>query len=168
DPETRSVVMTDAMEVADVEAVDPLTVEFTLDEPWAGFPILLSGTAGEVIPQQAYEASDPEEWERAPIGAGPFVLDEYIPAQNTVLQPNPDCDGGAVCPTLEFLRIPGSQGTSEASQTGALQVSVLRGSKFGAAAQEAGARGFHQITSAGAVINMSSGAAGYDGRLTDQ
>ncbi|HIW69272.1 MAG TPA: ABC transporter substrate-binding protein [Candidatus Dietzia intestinipullorum] len=168
DPETRSVVMTDAMEVADVEAVDPLTVEFTLDEPWAGFPTLLSGTAGEVIPQQAYEASDPEEWERAPIGAGPFVLDEYIPDQKTVLQPNPDYYGGAVCPTLEFLRIPGSQGTFEAFQNDELQVSFLRGSKFVADAQEAGARGFHQITSSGSVINMNNGAAGYDGPLTDQ
>src|SRR5699024_4926713 len=67
-----------------------------------------------------------------------------------------------------FLRIPGSQGTFEAFQNDELQVSFLRGSKFVADAQEAGARGFHQITSSGSVINMNDGAAGYDGPLTDQ
>src|SRR5699024_10649847 len=124
--------------------------------------------AGEVIPQQAYEASDPEEWERAPIGAGPFVLDEYIPDQKTVLQPNPDYYGGAVCPTLEFLRIPGSQGTFEAFQTDELQVSFLRGSKFVADDHEAEQLGFHHNTSSGAEINMSYGAAGINGPLLDQ
>src|SRR5690625_4318640 len=55
-PDTRSVVMTEANYVENVEAVDPLTVEFTLADPWAGFPVLLAGTAGEVIPQDAFEA----------------------------------------------------------------------------------------------------------------
>lgn len=168
DPATRSVAMTDAMQVSDTKVEDPRTVKFVLDEPWAGFPILLSGTVGEVIPQKAYEATSPEEWNRAPIGAGAFVLDEYIPDQKTVLKPNPDYYGGPVCPTLEFIRIPGSQSTFEAFQNGEIQLGFLRGSKFVAAAQEAEVKGFHQITSAGSVINMNNGAAGYDGPFTDQ
>lgn len=167
DPATRSTAMTDAQQVTNAEAVDPQTVEFTLEEPWAGFPILLSGTVGEVIPKDAYESTSPEEWARAPIGAGAFVMEEYIPDQETVLTPNPDYYGGPVCPTLEFIRIPGSQGTLEAFQNDELQVSFLRGSKFVTAAQEAGIEGFHQITSSGSVVNMNNGAAGYDGILTD-
>ena len=168
DPATRSTAMTDALQVSDAEAVDPLTVRFTLDEPWAGFPVLLSGTVGEVIPQQAYEASSPAAWETAPIGAGAFMLEEFVPGQKTVLTPNPDYYGGPVCPTLEFIRIPGSQGTFEAFQNGELQVGYLRGAKFVAEAQDAGVQGFHDIISSGSVVNMNSGAAGYDGVLTDQ
>ena len=48
DPETRSNAMTDALQVEQTRVVDPLTVEFTLAEPWAGFPILLAGTAGQI------------------------------------------------------------------------------------------------------------------------
>ena len=168
DPATRSVVMTDAMQVDEATVVDERTVEFTLTEPWAGFPALLSGAAGEVIPRAAFEASTPEEWARNPIGAGAFVMDSYTPDQEVVLQPNPEYYGGPVCPTLEFIRIPGSQGTYEAFQTGELQVGMLRGAKFVTDAKDAGTQGFEEIISSGSVINMNSGNAGYDGVLTDE
>lgn len=167
DPETRSMGMADAQQVADVEAVDELTVEFTLDEPWAGFPSLLTGPVGEVIPQQAYEESTPEEWASNPIGAGAYVLDEYTPDQRAVMQPNPDYYGGTVCPTLEFVRVPGSQGTFEAFQTGELQVGFLRGSKFVNEAMDAGVGGFHAVLSSGSILNLNNGAGDYDGVLTD-
>ena len=168
DPATRSNAMTDALQVDEAVVVDPLTVEFTLAEPWAGFPILLAGVAGEVIPQQAYEASSPEEWVSNPIGAGAFVMDSYIPDQKVVLQPNPDYYGGPVCPTLEFIRIPGSQGTYEAFQTGEVQVGFLRGAKTVTDAQDAGEQGFETITSSGSIVNLNAGSAGYDGPLTDE
>ncbi|MCT1864551.1 peptide ABC transporter substrate-binding protein [Dietzia sp. HMSC21D01] len=167
DPATRSVAMTEAMQISDVRAVDPLTVEFTLADPWAGFPITLAGTVGEVIPQAAYEAADPQEWSRNPIGAGAFTVANYVPDQETVLEPNPDYYGGPVCPTLKFIRIPGSQGTYDAFQTGEVQVGFLRGAKFVNMAQNDDVRGFEEIISSGSVINMNSGKAGYDGILTD-
>jgi peptide/nickel transport system substrate-binding protein len=168
DPKTVSNAMTDAMQVEQARVADPLTVEFTLTEPWAGFPILLAGTAGEVIPKDAYEAADPAQWARNPIGAGAFTVSEYIPDQELVLEPNPDYYGGPVCPTLEFIRIPGSQGTYEAFQTGEVQVGFLRGAKTVTAAQDAGDRGFETITSAGSIVNLNAGNAGYDGVLTDE
>ena len=167
DPATRSVAMTEAMQITDVRVVDPLTVEFTLDDPWAGFPITLAGTVGEVIPKNAYEAADPQEWSRNPIGAGAFTVANYIPDQETVLEPNPNYYGGPVCPTLEFIRIPGSQGTYDAFQTGEVQVGFLRGAKFVSMAKDDDVRGFEEIISSGSVINMNSGKAGYDGILTD-
>ena len=168
DPATRSVAMTDALQVEEAVVVDPLTVEFRLTEAWAGFPVLLSGTVGEVIPQDAFEASTPEEWANNPIGAGAFVMDSYTPDQKVVLQPNPDYYDGPVCPTLEFIRIPGSQGTYEAFQTGEVQVGFLRGAKAVSEAQDAGTRGYETITSSGSVVNLNTGAAGYDGVLTDE
>ena len=166
DPATRSVAMTEALQVDEAAVIDEQTVEFTLAEPWAGFPVLLAGVVGEVIPQEAFTATGPEEWARYPIGAGAFVMDSYTPDQEVVLQPNPEYYGGPVCPTLEFIRIPGSQGTMDAFQTGELQVGMLRGAKFVTDAKDAGTQGFEEIISAGSLINMNSGNAGYDGVLT--
>lgn len=168
DPATRSVVMTEALQIAETTVVDPRTVEFTLTEPWSGFPIVLAGAAGEVIPQKAYEASTPEQWSRNPIGAGAFVMDNYIPNQEVVLKPNPDYYGGPVCPTLRFINIPGSQGTFDAFQVGELQAGFLRNGKFVAMAKDAGAAGFEEVTSSGSVVNMNSGKGGYDGVMTDE
>ena len=168
DPATLSTAMTDATQVEQVRVVDPLTVEFTLANPWAGFPIMLAGTVGEVIPKAAFEAADAQEWANNPIGAGAFTLANYTPGQEVVLEANPNYYGGPVCPTLKFIRIPGSQGTTDAFKTGELQAGFLRGSKFVAAAQDADLPGFHEIVSAGTMINMNSGMAGYDGVLTDE
>ena len=168
DPATRSVVMTESNYVEDVQAIDPQTVEFTLTDPWAGFPVLLAGAAGEVIPQAAFEEAGPEEWASNPIGAGAFTLASYTPDQEVVLEPNPDYYGGVVCPTLRFIRIPGSQGTYEAFQNGELQTAVLRGGSYIATAQADGTEGFEEIISAGSVLNMNSGQAGYDGIFTDE
>ncbi|WP_010541029.1 ABC transporter substrate-binding protein [Dietzia alimentaria] len=168
DPATRSNALTDALQVKEAKVVDPQTVEFTLEEAWAGFPIVLAGPAGEVLPQKAYEAASPEDWARNPVGAGAFTLASYTPDQEVVLEPNPDYYGGPVCPTLKFIRIPGSQGTYEAFQTGELQVGFLRGAKTVTDAQDAGEKGFEVITSSGSVVNLNAGNAGYDGVLTDE
>ncbi|KAA0918971.1 ABC transporter substrate-binding protein [Dietzia sp. ANT_WB102] len=167
DPATRAVTLTDAIQVKDTRVVDPLTVEFTLTEPWTGFPILLAGAAGEVLPQKAYTEAGPEKWAQNPIGAGAYLVDTYTPNQEVVLKPNPDYYGGPVCPTLRFIRIPGGQGTLESFQNGEIQAGFLRGAKFVSAARDADEQGFYEITSSGSVVNMNSGAAGYDGVLTD-
>ncbi|MEB8327249.1 ABC transporter substrate-binding protein [Dietzia kunjamensis] len=168
DPAIRSNALSNAMDIHQTRVVDPLTVEFTLADPWAGFPLLLAGTAGEVLPRDAYEAASPEEWARNPIGAGAFTMADYTPDQEVVLEPNPDYYGGPVCPTLRFTRIPGSQGTYEAFQTGELQVAFLRGAKTVTEAQDAGEKGYETILSAGSIVNLNTGAAGYDGPLTDE
>ncbi len=168
DPATTSMAMTQARMIEQSRVVDPHTVEFTLAQPWAGFPSVLAGTVGEVIPRDAFEATDPDEWARNPIGAGAFTLARYTPDQEVVLEPNPDYHGGVVCPSLRFIRIPGSQGTLDAFQTGEIQAGFLRGSQFITDAKDHGFQGFHTIISSGSIINMNSGAAGYDGILTDE
>lgn len=167
DPATRSMGMADALQVAEVDAVDEQTVEFVLDEPWTGFPSLLTGPVGEVIPQEAFESASPEEWATSPIGAGAYVVEEYVPGQRALMQPNPNYYGGVVCPTLEFVRVPGSQGTFEAFQTGELQVGFLRGAKIVHDAMDADTPGFYAVLSSGSIINLNNGAGGYDGVFTD-
>lgn len=168
DPTTQSRALSDARSVENVEVEGPLTVRFTLVEPWAGFPLLLAGTAGEVIPQDTYEEVGPDDWARNPIGAGPFMVDHYVPSQETVLVPNPDYYGGVVCPTLRFNRIAGGQGTLDSVNAGEFQVGFLRGGRYVTAAKDEGHHGYEDNISAGSILNMNSGKAGYDGILTDE
>lgn len=168
DPGLRSMALSEAMNVETVEAENPLTVRYTLTEPWANFPMLLAGVAGEVIPEETYQATDPGEWARNPVGAGAFLVENYIPDQETVLVPNPDYHAGVVCPTLRFTHISGGQGTLDALSTGELQVGFLRGAEFVADAKGQGVPGYESTDSAGRVVNMNSGSGGYDGVLTDE
>lgn len=167
DPGTQSMAFSEAANVDDIRAEHPLTVRFTLTEPWEGFPMLLAGAAGETLPRDHYEATDPEDWARAPIGAGAFVVDSYIPDQETVLVPNPDYHGGVVCPTLRFTRIAGGQPTLDALNTGEFQSGFLRGARYVSEAKNQGHPGYESITSAGSVLNMNTGTGGYDGILTE-
>lgn len=162
-PATRSTAMTDVQQIEQTRVVDPLTVEFTLAEPWSTFPVLLAGSAGEVIPEKAYTEAGPEKWAREPVGAGAFTLASYTPNQELVLKPNPDYYGGPVCPTLRFIQIPGSQSTLEAFQNNEVEVAFLRGAKFADMARGAGAQGYEEITSAGRLIYMNNGAGGTTG-----
>lgn len=163
-----STALTDVEQIESTRAVDPLTVEFTLTEPWVDFPFALSRSAGEVIPEKAYTEAGPEAWEDNPIGAGAYVLDSKIPNQEVVLKPNPNYYGGPVCPTLRFISIPGSQGTLEAYQKGEIQVAYLRGAEFIGQAWGAGEQGFFEAISSGRSLVMNNGKAGYDGILTDE
>lgn len=167
DPDLRSMVISEAMNVESVEAVDPLTVRYTLTEPWANFPMLLAGAAGEIVPKETYQKTDPDEWAQDPVGAGAFMVESYTPNQETVLVPNPDYYGGVVCPTLRFTHIAGGQGTLDALSTGEFHVGFLRGAQNVANAKKQGLPGYEAINSAGSVFNMNSGAGGYDGVLTD-
>ncbi|GAA4810566.1 ABC transporter substrate-binding protein [Nocardioides caeni] len=74
-------------------------VVFTLNQPWATFPNMLASGPGMILAPAAY-AKGKEKF--TPIGAGPFVLDDYKPAEELVLTANPDYWGGA--PNLEAVR----------------------------------------------------------------
>src|SRR5699024_1862759 len=168
DPATASGAKTDVDEIESIRVVDPLTVEFQLGAPWAGCPVALTRSAGEVIPRDAYTEMGPEEWAANPIGAGAYVLAHNTPGQEVVLEPNPGYYGGPVCPTLRFISIPGSQATLEAFRNDEVQVGYLRGAQFINEAMEDDAPGFLSVISSGRAIVMNNGAAGYDGVFTDE
>ena len=168
DPATASGAKTDVDEIESIRVVDPLTVEFELGEPWAGFPFALTRSAGEVIPRDAYTEMGAEEWAANPIGAGAYVLAHNTPGQEVVLEPNPGYYGGPVCPTLRFISLPGSQATLEAFRNDEVQVGYLRGAQFINEAMEDDAPGFLSVISSGRAIVMNNGAAGYDGVFTDE
>lgn len=73
-----------------VEAVDDLTVKFTMKQPWATFPSVLVGQIGTIpaVAQQDMENGGPTN----PIGTGPFKLVEggYQADKVVSLERNPD------------------------------------------------------------------------------
>lgn len=73
-----------------VDVVDPLTVRANLDQPLAGeFITALAGNSGIIVsPKQVAES--PAEVDRAPIGAGPYMLTENIDEQLLSFRKNPD------------------------------------------------------------------------------
>lgn len=88
-----------ATNIKDMRPEGDATVVFTLNQPWKTFPNMLASGPGMVMAPSAY-AGGPEAFE--PVGAGPFVLDSYQPAEELVLAANPDYWGGA--PNLDELR----------------------------------------------------------------
>jgi peptide/nickel transport system substrate-binding protein len=69
------------------KAVDPTTVEFTLDAPNGNFPYLLSSdNYNAIILPKTYEG----DWEKTFIGTGPWKLDDYDPEVSANYVKNPD------------------------------------------------------------------------------
>jgi peptide/nickel transport system substrate-binding protein len=74
----------DLSRLAGVRAVDELTVEFTLSEPFS--PFLDTTALLGIVPSASYEA---EAFEHYPIGSGPWKVIQYDPNQQIIVEPNP-------------------------------------------------------------------------------
>ena len=87
--------------IASYDTPDPQTVVFTLAQPLNNFNALLAGELGYVVSPTAVEA-DPEGFNTNPVGAGPFTVENFDPAQELVLTKNPNYALGDV--PLDGLR----------------------------------------------------------------
>lgn len=93
DPEVASTAAALLAPVESVSVADELTVVFTMNEPFAGFPYALaydgSGTAGYIASPTALEEFG-EDYTANAAGAGPYMLDSWSPDRDTVLVRNPN------------------------------------------------------------------------------
>jgi peptide/nickel transport system substrate-binding protein len=89
DPNSGSTWQGDLAPIDSVTATDPLTVEITLQRPYAPLLAVLADQPGMMISPTAHRA-DPEGFGDAPVGTGPFVLEERIPDERTTLVRNED------------------------------------------------------------------------------
>ncbi|MCD9622747.1 ABC transporter substrate-binding protein [Rhabdothermincola salaria] len=148
------------------EATDAQTVTFTLDDPWAGFPWLLSWTAGYIASPTAIQA-DPEGWASNPVGAGPFVLDEF--AANEVLSVNANEDYWNGRPNLDQVRftlLQGAQPTADAILAGDFQAGFVRDPEPVRELIDAGYPGYLVLNNSGEIILLNNGSRGQTDRPT--
>lgn len=168
-PQIRSTALSDVKSITAVEVVDPTTVKFTLDSPWATFPYVLAGPAGEVVNPAVYQSMPADQFALNPVGAGAgaYTVKRNAPGEEVVLEPNPGYYGGPVCASLRFVLVPGAQATYDAFTTGELQAGFLREAPIIAKAKKDGTKGFSDMTNAGKILTLNNGNGGYTGITTD-
>ncbi len=71
-----------------MEAVDPYTFRVTTKQPWAESLLELGGVQQAIVPHEAVEKFG--DLSQHAIGAGPYILTEYVKGERTGLKRNPD------------------------------------------------------------------------------
>jgi peptide/nickel transport system substrate-binding protein len=145
--------------VKTVEVVDPLTVRYTLTQPWAGFPYILAGVNGLIYSPAAYQAAG-ANFNTAPgnAGAGPFKVKSYKPQESVELERNPNYWGGQVyLDGLKFILAGGADQTWESVKSGAITGAFIRDNFIVDTAKKAGFGSVDMPTVAGNILNMNSG-----------
>jgi peptide/nickel transport system substrate-binding protein len=151
DPATACPCKTSVDNIAEMEMPDGpegLTVVFSLATPNVAFPDLLAGSSGYVESPTA--VADGVNFKTDGVGTGPFILDEFVAGERTVLVRNPnywqtDEDGNQL-PYLDKLTIrpiPDSGQRLSALETGEIDIfqsadsaTVKQGEEAGFAAQK--------------------------------
>lgn len=106
--------------VASMTAVDDLTLELTMSQPWSTFPNVLAGDIGSQIGYMAAPSmlADPEG-ARKPVGTGPFVFQEWVPDDHfTVVRNDGYWQDPAYLDEVIFKPIPDSTARKAAFDAG--------------------------------------------------
>ncbi len=76
-------------QIAKINKIDALTVEFKLAQPNGSFGVVFTDTVGEMGSPTAIKA-DPRNWGQKPVGAGAYLLKEWVRDQKYTFVRNPD------------------------------------------------------------------------------
>lgn len=118
DPARGSPVSAAVQMVRKVEALDRLTVRFTLASAFADLPLQLMDTRLRIVP----EGSD-EGIGRTGIGTGPFMVETFDYSGITVLRANPDYwEGPPGLARIEVIGVPAAQARLQAFLGGQLDM----------------------------------------------
>jgi peptide/nickel transport system substrate-binding protein len=71
-----------------MDVVDPYTFRVTTKQPWAESLIELGGVQQAIVPREAVEKF--KDLSQNAIGAGPYILEEYVKGERTLLKRNPN------------------------------------------------------------------------------
>jgi peptide/nickel transport system substrate-binding protein len=89
DPNFPSARRSEVRPIQKVTAVDPYTVQFTLEKPYSPLLYVLTDRAGMMVsPAEAQKAGT--NFALHPVGTGPFMFVEKVPQDHITLQRNPD------------------------------------------------------------------------------
>jgi peptide/nickel transport system substrate-binding protein len=153
--------------IKDIQVVDKLTLKVTLTEPWTSFPYALAAEPSMIPSPTALKKCDGTknpntcEFNLKPVGAGPFMVESFKPADSINLVRNPTYWGG---PTyldgIKFVTLndAGGMKTYESFQTGGVDVAYLRSPDAVAAAHKDNRTGFSLVEQAGEILLLNMGA----------
>lgn len=150
--------------VTAVDTPDPSTVEFTLNKPWAKFPVLLAMGPGMIVGQ----GSEPGG-EFTAVGAGPYSVTQFAPNEKIVLTARDDYFAGKPhLDTVTFVPTGGAQQQLDSLQSGQLSMTYInRDAKVIEDAIGAGLPGYFDIAGLGSLgfVNQAEGRPGADLRV---
>ncbi len=105
DPATKSIRRQNFMIIEEIDASDPLTVVFHLNEPHG--PFLDKMTQIPIMAEHHTPSVGLDSYNMNPLGTGPFVFKEWVPDDHVTLEANPNYWGGKpAINTLVFKPIP--------------------------------------------------------------
>jgi peptide/nickel transport system substrate-binding protein len=85
DPATGSRARANLTMIDKIEALDPLTIRFTLNIPYAGFPDIFGERQLRILAKDRIDVISTQ-----PVGTGPFVFKSWSPGDRLELAKNPD------------------------------------------------------------------------------
>jgi len=154
--------------VKDVQVVDATTLKVTLNEPWSSFQYALSDEASMIpSPTELKRVCTPTEQIRQctafslkPVGAGPFIVQSFVPKEGITMVKNPNYWGGPVyLDGFKSISIndQGGDKTYDAFKTGTFNSAYLRTPSTVAAAKDDKVPGFSEISHGGGLILLNMG-----------
>ncbi|MBO0883333.1 MAG: peptide ABC transporter substrate-binding protein, partial [Mycobacterium sp.] len=94
-PETASTTLGSYVDVASVDAIDPMTVRVTFKAPTGGWYVPFVGSNGQIVPKHALQDYNGANSRDAPynlksFGTGPYMVQDFKPGDALTLVPNPN------------------------------------------------------------------------------
>ena len=120
DPELGSSALTFLGDIEDIVALDDYTVRFDLEGPNAFFPEYVSMEKARILPADV----DVSRLTLEEFGTGPFIIEEHLPSERTVMVRNPDYweEGKPYLDELVILLFPEAATRAEALKNGDVDV----------------------------------------------
>ena len=154
--------------VKDVQVVDTTTLKVTLNEPWSSFQYALSDEAGMIpsptelkrVCAATANVNQCTAFSLKPVGAGPFIVQSFVPKEGITMVRNPNYWGGTVyLDGFKSISLSDSGGdkTYDAFKTGTFNAAYLRTPLTVVAAKEAKVPGFSEISHGGGLILLNMG-----------
>ncbi len=128
DPEHGSPGAGDFAIIDSVEAVDPLTVKFTLSSPNASLPMTLGNKYGAVVPAGTFDDEGAKnKLNFQSVGTGPFKLVEFNPNSNLLMERFEDYweEGAPYLDEINFAFLPNSASMLVALKNGRIDLVKL-------------------------------------------
>jgi peptide/nickel transport system substrate-binding protein len=129
DPNTNTRLRSDLKPVKEIQIVNPSTVRFHLEEPYAPLATFLAYTAG-IVPKHLLDGKDintaSDFNSKNPVGTGPFKIRSYTSASDVVLEANPNFYfGRSHLDTVDLKIIPDVNAEIAQLNTGGLDFATI-------------------------------------------